>query len=79
MYMCPRCHTLMKYVMRFTDGKSYYLYKCPKCWRETRQIPLVFKEQTLTQKNRNIKNKKQNFKNNNQKFKNKETQKKENR
>ena len=36
------CRSLMKSVMRFEDGKSYRLYKCPKCYSETKTQTLYF-------------------------------------
>ena len=40
--ICKRCGVLMKHVMRFENGKSYELYRCPKCWYETKKKPLFF-------------------------------------
>lgn len=47
--ICKRCGVLMKHVMRFENGKSYELYRCPKCWYETKKKPLFFFDNLNTQ------------------------------
>lgn len=39
---CKRCNIQMKKVMRFENGKSYHLYKCPQCYYETKKQPFIF-------------------------------------
>lgn len=39
---CKHCRSLMKSVIRFEDGKSYRLYKCPKCHSETKPKNFFF-------------------------------------
>lgn len=39
---CRRCNVPMKKVMRFENGKSYSLQKCPQCYYETKKQPFIF-------------------------------------
>lgn len=32
--------------MRFENGKSYSLHRCPKCYYETKKQPLIFNSKT---------------------------------
>lgn len=43
---CKRCNIQMKSVMRFENGKSYSLHRCPKCYYETKKQPLIFNSKT---------------------------------
>lgn len=55
MVICEHCNVPMKYVMRFEQGKSFRLRKCPKCYYETRQSPLIFEDEETTQQSRSKK------------------------
>ena len=46
---CRRCNIQMKSVMRFENGKSYSLYRCPKCYYETKKQPLIFNSKTKSE------------------------------
>lgn len=54
---CKHCHSLMKNTFRFENGKSYRLYKCPKCYTETKPIPYFFKDEEI-RRNKTITNNK---------------------
>ena len=47
----------MKRVLRFENGKSYRLYKCPKCYMETKPIPYFFKDEQIIRNNSKTANK----------------------
>ena len=56
---CSKCNTVMRSVMRFTpDNKSYKLYRCPKCYFETKPIPLILTPREVITKTRETNNKK---------------------
>ncbi len=59
---CKHCNTLMRSVLRFQpDNKTYKLYRCPKCYTETKPIPLILSpRETITKLRKN--NKKRNNK-----------------
>lgn len=62
---CKHCNTFMRSVMRFEpNNKSYKLYRCPKCYSETKPIPLIFTPQEIITKRKNTNKKKVNSKNN---------------
>lgn len=46
---CRRCNVQMKSVMRFENGKSYSLHRCPKCYYETKKQPLFFNSKTKSE------------------------------
>lgn len=46
---CKKCNVEMKHVHRFENGKAYELYRCPKCWYESRKLPLFIEETKLKQ------------------------------
>lgn len=50
--ICSNCRVLMRYVVRFEDGKAFKFKRCPKCWHETHPAPLYFNDENTTQKNR---------------------------
>lgn len=50
--ICSNCRVLMRYVMRFEDGKAFRLRRCPKCYHETRPAPLYFEDEKTTQQSR---------------------------
>lgn len=56
---CKYCNHLMKKVMHFEDGKSYRLYRCPKCYAETKLKRLLFLDEQIRQKN-NVTNRREN-------------------
>ena len=48
---CMHCRSLMKSVMRFEDGKSYRLYRCPKCYSETKPKRFTFDDEEISKNN----------------------------
>ena len=48
---CKHCRSLMKSVMRFEDGKSYRLYRCPKCYSETKPKLFTFDDEEISKNN----------------------------
>lgn len=50
---CKHCRSLMKSVMRFEDGKSYRLYRCPKCYSETKPKRFTFDDEEISKNNTN--------------------------
>jgi len=48
---CKHCRSLMKSVMRFEDGKSYRLYRCPKCYSETKPKRFAFDDEEISTNN----------------------------
>lgn len=48
---CKHCRSLMKSVMRFEDGKSYRLYRCPKCYSETKPKRFTFDNEEISKNN----------------------------
>ena len=48
---CKHCRSLMKSVMRFEDGKSYRLYRCPKCYSETKPKRFTFDDEEISTNN----------------------------
>ena len=48
---CKHCRSLMKSVMRFEDGKSYRLYRCPKCYSETKPKRFTFYDEEISKNN----------------------------
>lgn len=48
---CKHCRSLMKSVMRFEDGKSYKLYRCPKCYSETKPKRFTFDDEEISKNN----------------------------
>lgn len=48
---CKHCRSLMKSVMRFEDGKSYRLYRCPKCYSETKPKRFTFDDEEISRNN----------------------------
>lgn len=48
---CRHCRSLMKKVMRFENGKSYILYRCPKCYAETKAKRFFFNNEEISMKN----------------------------
>ncbi len=59
---CYRCRLMMKKVFRFENGKSYKLYKCPKCYEETKPRPYSFATFEISGNNTPANNKKKGFK-----------------
>lgn len=47
---CRRCNIQMNKTMRFENGKSFSLHKCPKCYYETKPTPLFFDERNISAK-----------------------------
>ena len=41
--------------MRFENGKSYSLHRCPKCYYETKKKPLIFNSKTKSEQQQNNK------------------------
>lgn len=39
--------------MRFEDGKSYRLYRCPKCYSETKHKRFIFEDEEISTNNAN--------------------------
>lgn len=52
---CRKCNQVMKRVMSFYDGKAYEFHRCPRCWYESKKIPLIFKDKEVNQKKTEIK------------------------
>lgn len=50
---CKHCRSLMKRVIRFEDGKSYRLYRCPKCYYETKPKRFTFDDKDISTNNTN--------------------------
>lgn len=48
---CKHCRNLMKRVMRFENGNSYRLYRCPKCYTETKPKRFFFEDEEIRQNN----------------------------
>ncbi len=48
---CKHCRSLMKSVMRFEDGKAYRLYRCPKCYSETKPKRFTFDDEEISKNN----------------------------
>lgn len=48
---CKHCRNLMKSVMRFEGGKSYRLYRCPKCYSETKPKRFTFDDKEISTNN----------------------------
>ena len=48
---CKHCEILMKPVMRFENGNSYRLYRCPKCFSETKPRRFFFNDVKASMKN----------------------------
>lgn len=48
---CYHCNVRMRYVMRFEDSGMYCLYRCPKCFFETKKLPLIFLDDETNQNN----------------------------
>lgn len=42
---CRSCEAIMKRTMRFEPGKMTQLFKCPKCYFESKAKPLRFEEE----------------------------------
>ncbi len=40
--LCKRCSSPMKHILRFVDGKSLELEQCPKCYLESKPVPIKF-------------------------------------
>ena len=53
MMICPRCHSVMKHVFRFTPDKSCELNICKNCCFETRPKKLKFDNIEIIQNNTN--------------------------
>lgn len=53
MMICPRCHSVMKHVYRFTPDKSCELNICKNCYFETRPKKLKFESIEIIQNNTN--------------------------
>lgn len=51
--LCEHCKTIMKKVMRFERNKSYKLYKCPKCYSETKPKRIFFSDEEISRNNTN--------------------------
>lgn len=43
--------------MRFESGKSFELHRCPKCYQESKKIPLKF-DKTKTEQHKPLSNNK---------------------
>lgn len=57
-HYCTKCWLVMKRVYRFENGKSYSLYKCPKCHTETKpQKHNFFNTEAIRQNNSKTTNK----------------------
>ena len=56
--ICSNCNVLMRFVMRFDGDKMYRLRRCPKCYFETKQVPLILEEET---RQNNYKSKKKKY------------------
>lgn len=54
---CKRCNCKMKHLMRFESGKSFELHRCPKCYQESKKIPLKF-DKTKTEQREPLSNNK---------------------
>lgn len=48
---CKHCNNLMRKVMRFENGKSYKLYRCPNCYRETKPKRFFFEHEEISKRN----------------------------
>lgn len=48
---CKHCRNLMKRVMRFENGNSYELYRCPKCYAEIKPKHFFFKKEETSKRN----------------------------
>lgn len=54
---CQHCKSVMKRVYRFENGKSYKLWKCPKCYIETKPRPYRFTDELEVSQNNTPTNK----------------------
>ena len=50
--LCKRCSEIMNKTLRIEKGKSYELYKCPKCYTETKPIRIKLPEYNTMQEKR---------------------------
>ena len=64
---CKHCKSFMQKVMRFENNRSYKLYRCSKCFSETKPKPYFFCPKETVQKNTKTNNKKPNKRFNNMK------------
>lgn len=48
---CKHCRSFMKSVMRFEDCNSYRLYRCPKCYSETKPKRFTFDDEEISTNN----------------------------
>lgn len=43
--LCCKCIVPMKHVLRFMNGKSFELYRCPRCSYESKATPYSFNKE----------------------------------
>lgn len=55
---CRSCNYRMVHLLRFEKGKSFELYRCPKCYQESKKIPLKFNKTKTEQHKPSFKKKK---------------------
>jgi len=48
---CPKCHSAMKHVLRFTKERNCELYVCKNCYFETKPKRLVYNSLEIMQDN----------------------------
>ena len=53
--LCKKCNKAMKRVMSFYNGKAYEFHRCPRCWYESKKMPLIFNDKEVNQKKTDIK------------------------
>ena len=49
--ICPKCHSAMKHVLRFTKERNCELYVCKNCYFETKPKRLVYNSLEIIQNN----------------------------
>jgi len=48
---CPKCHNVMKHVLRFTKERNCELYVCDKCYFETKPKRIIYNSLEIIQNN----------------------------
>ena len=49
--ICPKCHSAMKHVLRFTKERNCELYVCDKCYFETKPKRIIYNSLEIIQNN----------------------------
>lgn len=48
--LCRHCKRQMKHVLSFDKNNVYELYRCPKCYAETKKVPFSFEQKARQKK-----------------------------